>query len=79
MRIISVKSTRFTCQHCLTVAEYEVGDIRFEQIPPGYDEYEHHDSYYVKCPVCNAKIDISPTTAQKNSAKFLHKIRDNDL
>jgi Zn finger protein HypA/HybF involved in hydrogenase expression len=66
MKIISTQSKQFKCFNCNTVAEYEDSDIQLIIEPPGYDEYENYNRYYVNCPVCAKKHTVNVTTNQKN-------------
>lgn len=68
MKIISTHSNRFTCHHCKTVAEYEINDIKYKEEPPGYDEYENRETYYVSCPTCSTPHNIHPTSYEKTTA-----------
>lgn len=65
MRIISKPDTTCKCGRCLTVMEYDNSDVRHRTEPPGYDEYEHRDVYFIKCPTCNAEIRVNATPLQK--------------
>ena len=68
MKIISTHENRFTCGQCETVAEYENSDIKYKSLPPGYDEYENIDVFYVCCPTCGSQIKIKCTPLQKKMA-----------
>lgn len=76
MKILNEASKKFKCNHCLVEAEYEDTDINYEELPPGYDEYDNIPVYYVKCPVCSKHLKLGFSAYQKAMAYARYKSND---
>ena len=69
MRIISKPNNEVKCGHCRTHFEFDNSDMNHKVEPPGYDEYENRDVYYVVCPTCSKHHSVNASQFQKEQIK----------
>ena len=62
MRIISTVEHEVHCRHCGTHFEFDVNDIYHKVSPPQYDEVESQDDFFVNCPKCGRKHNVTGKT-----------------